>query len=631
MIVVQPKKTNARRSASVLAKAAIVALEPLENRRLMSADFGPGHGQHGGPGGAGTPSSTIEFSLAPTVVQTGLDSLATADGLADPASTTSVHLGNSNGVETYSVTLDGTGTVSTLTVDQLGDPVTAPTLSTTTFGSLGTSDSAAASELTTIASALGLTAPASTDTVNVATTSGGTATYAIHLTSSSNASTGNFSWGSFGQTISVDSAGNPVGDQNLPFSVFSTTIQNALNQHAPTGATALTSTSTQNVKVQTTDGITTYSTTFTTSGTTTTVTVNSAGTLTSLPTTTTTTFSALPTVVQTQLQTLATADGVTTSIAATQSVTELTETNGTILYSVSLAKTANGSSGSTYTFNVTVTVDSNGNPTVLPNNGFGFGNQGFGGPGGVGSDPGFFTGGNCNVSSGTVSNSSTGISSNSSSTAVTLPSSGSATASDLVETSDISVGTISAKLLSSLTSGLGAVSGVLAELVPTTSVDTTVLSDAADVVAAQTKLTSDTKALTKAQKKTLSTDEKGVASAIAKLKSVLAPLEKTMKSDAAKYLAELKVDLKAVSKDAKNATALAAAKATLASDESTAYNAIVKDGTAIETAIDTASGVVTAQAKLASDLPTIAADQTAIITAATQLVTDFGTELAASA
>ena len=366
-------------SRAVLNRAVSAMFEPLEDRRLLSASWGGfGGGPHGrgGFGGelGGRRDNTIAFSLAPAPVQTGLDNLATADGLTDPTSTTTVTLNNVNGVETYSVTLNATGTVSKLTVDQLGDAVTAPTQSTTTWATLdgtGTgSDAAAAAEITAIATALSLTAPASTDTVNVTTTSAGAVTYSIHLSSSSTSTT----WGfSFGSDISVDSAGNPVGNQRLPFSVIPTAIQTAINSHAPTGATALAATSTQNVDVQTTDGVVTYSTTFTVTGVQTTVTVDAAGALTSLPTTTTTTFSALSSAVQTELQTLATADGVTTAIAANQSINVLTETTGTIIYSATLSATGTGRDGNSFTFDVTIAVDSSGNPTTLPRDGGGFG------------------------------------------------------------------------------------------------------------------------------------------------------------------------------------------------------------------------------------------------------------------
>lgn len=621
------RNRGASRAISSISKAVVSVFEPLESRQLLSASWGQGPIVAGPirgrfPGGA---DNTIAFSLAPTAVQTGLDSLATADGLTDPTSTQLVTLGNSNGVETYSVTLDGTGTVSKLTVDQLGDPVTAPTESTTTWSTLsgtGTgSDSAAATEITAIATALDLNAPASTDTVHVTQTSSGAVTYSIQLTANTSTSTtagdwrGNFN---FGTTVSVDAAGNPVGNQQLPFSVFSSTLQNALNAHAPSGATALTSTSTQNVDVRTTDGVVTYSTKFSVTGIQTTVTVNSSGALTSLPTTTTTTFSALSSKVQTELQTLATADGVTATIAANQSINVLTETNGTIIYSATLSASKTGSIGNTFSFDVTIAVDSNGNPTVPPQGGFGFAGYGVN-PGGINDPlPPITNGGGTTNSSGGTTNSSSG-------TSVSLPSSGTSTASSsTVSAADsLTSGTylLSAKLLAEVTQGLTMLDGYFAEFTPP-ALSSTVKADLVTLGIDALTLAGDVKGLSKSEKATFATDTKAQASAIKAMSSTLAPLEATLKSDAKTWAATLKKDQQAVHKDAKNATALAAAKAQLASDESSAFTAIVKDEGAILSAVDSNSGVIADQDKLASDLPTIGSDESAIETALRQLVSD---------
>jgi sulfur transfer complex TusBCD TusB component (DsrH family) len=622
------KQRTDSKAHQIFTHAIMVALEPLEDRRLLSASHGGHFGEHGfGGGPAGHGGSTIEFSLAPTVVQTGLNTLATADGLTDPTSTQRVVLNNVNGVETYSVTLNGTGTVSTLTVDQLGDPVTAPTNTTTTWATLsgtGTgSDSAAAAEISAIATALSLAAPASTDTVNISTTSAGAVTYSIQLSSSSTSTTSEDYGHNFGATVTVDSAGNPVGHQQLPFSVFSTTIQNALNAHAPTGAIALASTSTQSVDVDTTDGITTYSTIFTVTGTQTTVTVNSAGTLTSLPATTTTTFSALSSAVQTELQTLATADGVTTAIASTQTINVLTETNGTILYSATLSATGTDNSGSTYTFDVTVTVDSSGNPTTLPQDGglFGYGGSGFGGGGGD-CWPGM---GNGNAG-GSTSNSSSGSTSNSSSSTIALPGSGD---SSTLNTSSIASYVLDAKLLLAATNGLGMLGGYFIEFAPAT-VNAAIKTDLTTIASAEAQLATDTKALTSAEKTTLKTDTKAIQTAIKAISSTLIPLESALKTDVSNWKTTLKTDTAAIRKDKNNATALATAKTHLATDEASAFAAIAKDQEAIQTAINSASGVVAAQAQLTTDLPTIAADQSAIQADQSQLVTDIEAQLSAT-
>jgi hypothetical protein len=642
MFKVWRKRITQRGAAQSVQRAISIGLEPLENRCLMSASsfdgFGGGPGGHrpgggGGHPGAGPGGQTIAFSLAPTVVQTGLDALATADNLTDPTSTQLVSLNNVNGVETYSVTIDGTGSVTRLTVDSLGDAVTAPTLTTTTWATLsgtGTgSDAAAASEITAIATALNLTAPASTDTVNVSTAATGAVTYSIQLASSTSSTTttssGDAHFDHIMMTpISVDGSGNPVGNQQLPFSVFSAAIQAGLNSGAPTGATALASTSTQLVGVATVDDVVTYSTTFTASGTQTKVTVNSAGAAVSLPTTTTTTFSALSSALQTEIQTLATADGVTTTIATTQTVNVLTETNGTVLYSVTLSATGTDPAGSSFTFDVTVTIDANGNPTVLPPGGGNLNNGGSGGGGDCG--PGN-SGSSSNSSGGSSSNSSSGSTSNASGgSSLSVPSSGGVTTSST--TSAAGTYALTAKVLSAATNGLGMLGGYFVEFAPAT-VDAAVKTDLTSIQTAQKQLATDTQALTAAEKSTLRTETKAVNAAIKAISATLAPLQKTLKTDTATWAKTLAVDAKAIAKDRKNPTALAAAKSHLATDRSAAFAAITADQSAIQTAIDSNSGVITAQAKLAADLPTIAADQSAIRTDQAQLVTDIEAELSA--
>jgi hypothetical protein len=286
---------------------------------------------------------------------------------------------NAQGVETYTLDIVGTGTDTRITVNPSGTPVTPPTHSTTTFGAF--TNTAVTNEIKTIATALGLTAPASTDTVRVTTASDGSSTYSAVLSGSSTTSL-------HGRAVTVDSSGNPTGNQSLPFSVFSTAIQNGLNTNRPSGATALDTTSTQAVRVRTLDGVTTYSTTFTTGGTTTTVTVDASGKLTKLPSHQTAQFSTIPAAAQKELQTLATAGGVSGTIAGTQTVQVYDEANGTTIYSVTLSASKSTSSGQTYTYNLTVSVDQAGNPTTPPHDGGGdsgedFGDH-FGGFGGFG-------------------------------------------------------------------------------------------------------------------------------------------------------------------------------------------------------------------------------------------------------
>ena len=366
----QKRAASATRSLQCL-------LEPLEDRRLLSASFHNAHEGEFGFGGGGIGAhlghghnlSSIQFSQAPAKVQSGLTALASQDNVAAPTATSTVLLGNRNGVETYTIEVTGAGTDTRLTVDQNGNPVTAPVNSTGTFGAV---PSAVSTEINKIATALGLTAPASTDNVRVTTPASGPAIYTIRLSGSTS------SLHRRGDVVSVDANGNPVGNQSLPFSALPTAIQNGLNGNRPSGATALDASSTQTVRVRTANGVTTYSTTFTTSGTSTTVTVNSSGQLATLPSHTTAQFSTIPQAAQTELQTLATANGVTTTIAPTQSVNVYDEANGTTIYSVTLPANKTGSSGQTYTVNITISVDQAGNPTTPPG-GDGEGDGGFGG------------------------------------------------------------------------------------------------------------------------------------------------------------------------------------------------------------------------------------------------------------
>ncbi len=347
---------------------------------------------------ASTDGSTIEFSQAPTAVQTGLTTLASTDGLTAPTATQTVYLGNQDGIESYTLDYSTTGTTTRITVDQNGNAVTAQTTSTTTWATLsGTgsgSESAAAAEITAIARALGVTAPTDTTTVDVSTTAAGVSTYTVKLANSST-STSTSSYGNQDQTvISVDSSGNPVGSQKIPFSTLPSAIQSAINSDVPTGDTALDSTSTQTVNVRTENGVTTYSVTFGSTGTQTVVTVNAAGTLTNLPSQTTEDFSAIPSAAQTELQSLATADGYTGTISTTQSVTAYDEGNGTVIYTVHLTSSSTDSSGTAITLTLTLSVDQDGNPTVPPGRGGGMGGGCAGDMGGGFGDgrPGDFDG-----------------------------------------------------------------------------------------------------------------------------------------------------------------------------------------------------------------------------------------------
>jgi hypothetical protein len=361
-------------SAFCLQSGSPFALEQLEDRRLLSG--GPCLPHHGGFGG-GPAAATIQFSQAPSAVQTGLNALATAASLTAPTADQTVFLRNSNGVESYTVDIAGTGTDTKLTVDQNGNPVTAPTVTSTTFGLIA--NTAVTNEFTAIATALKLTAPDAATAVTVSTASNGTATYSVTLSSATTTSSKRKTTRT---TITVDSNGNPVGNIFLPLSTLSTAIQNGLATNAPAGAAALASTYLVNIRTE--NGVTFYSATYKTTGVQTTVTVNSAGVLTSLPSVSKVLFSTLPQAAKDELQALATAAGVTGDIAADQSVVAYDEANGTTIYSVKLPVTTTDSDGNTFSRPITLSVDQNGNPTVPPNAGEGGGR--LGGPGGGSRD-----------------------------------------------------------------------------------------------------------------------------------------------------------------------------------------------------------------------------------------------------
>lgn len=408
------RQIQTARSMSPLLKSLVAVppvpralIEGLEDRRLMSASgfFGGGGGGHhgggfdGGPGGLGRgpggQGSTILFSQAPSAVQSGLTALASTDGVTAPTSSSTVYLGNFNGIESYTVDVTSTGTDTRLTVDQTGSAVTAPTQTTTTFGAI--TNSAVTSEITAIAAGLGLTAPTSTTTVDVSTPTSGAATYTVRLDSTSSASTTSSWHEDHGGVISVDTNGNPVGNERVPLSTLSTTIQDGLTSNAPSGATALASTDL--VSVRTIDGVTTYTANYTSTGTQTTVTVGTDGALVSLPTTTQVDFSTLPAAAQAELQTLATADGVSGTISSTQTVSAYAELNGTTIYTVRLQATSTSSSSTSSTYTIALSVDQAGNPTIPPGRfGHGFG----------GHDGGFFFGGgDCDCGGGSTSSTGT--------------------------------------------------------------------------------------------------------------------------------------------------------------------------------------------------------------------------------
>jgi hypothetical protein len=693
-------KSSANRKP--LRQAAFMGLEMLEGRQLLSAappmmggfaGMGPQGGMPQGPMGPGLGGATIEFSQAPTAVQSGLDALAKKDNLSDPADTQKVVLGNSNGVETYSVTIDGTGSVTMLTVDQDGDAVSAPTHTTTTWATLnGTGDgsnSAAAAEITAIATALDLTAPSDTDTIDVTTIASGTTLYSIHLSPASSSSTTNATddsttnspdnspqqgppgpggpGGAMGKgdgiLITVDSNGNPAGNEDLPFSVIPGVIQKGLNKNAPTGATALASNSAQTVNVHTVDGVTMYSVTYTVSGTPTVVTVDATGAPIDLPKPTTTDFSTIPSAAQTELQTLATADGVSGTINDTQSVDVFTEINGTVIYSVTLDPTSSDTTDS-FPQTITITVDAAGNPTTIPND------QGPGGFGGVGgfnqnTNPPPTGTGDSAPGPGMGPDKGSGSTDDSGPPSSTPPDSDSSGSSSSGDSSSTAASTSTAASVVSVANGggvgaalggfggfskvsfnayagtgkfIGTADPTLTRLMAASlgifspnQADAAVVADLKKLKADGTTLNGDIHDLSKASRLVYRTDERAITKAIAALKTTLKPLEKTLASDSAKWHKTLATDERAIHKDKSDATKLATDKSTLASDEAAAFTAIFSDQKTIQSAIDGDSTVASAKAKLATDLPTIAGDQTTVQTDFTQLQNDIKAQLDATA
>lgn len=403
------QQRHIKRGARARQKAISMSIESLEGRQLLSA----AHLGH-----RGRLVHELQFSELPSAIQAGLTQDASDHSVAAPVDTDDVILGNANGVETYSLVVNSTGATTRLTVDQDGAEVTSPTTSTTTYADLKTSDATAATEIASIATAKNLTAPADGKTVFVVTKSDGSVTYSMRLTR-----TATSKHKARKILVSVDADGNPVGNQDVPFSVLSSTIQAGINANLPTGATALAADATQDVSVQTIDGITLYTTNFTVDSTTTPVTVKIDGSVGALPTHTTTTYADLTTsdaTAATEIQTLATAEGAGT-IDTTSTVDVYTEATGTVLYSVTV--TANDAT-TTNTYDLTITVDAAGNPTTLPGRGFdhGIGRGGFDGRFFAGANEGAGGGGCPGMSGGDSGSNSGGDSGSSGSTTTTTSS-----------------------------------------------------------------------------------------------------------------------------------------------------------------------------------------------------------------
>lgn len=222
-----------------------------------------------------TSPSTTTFSGLQTsdvAAYNELNTLATADKTTI-ASTQTVYIRPINSATTYYtvVLTPSTGTTIKLTSDENGSPVTPPTSSTTTFGAV--TDTAATAELTSLATALSLTAPTSTTSVTERTADGLT-TYTVSLAPSSG--TGR------DVRVTVDAAGNPAGNERIPFSALSSTIAGGLTTLAT--AESLTIAATQEVRVDTTGGVTYYTVRLAGTGQSVTLTVDTTGAAATLPT-----------------------------------------------------------------------------------------------------------------------------------------------------------------------------------------------------------------------------------------------------------------------------------------------------------------------------------------------------------
>lgn len=305
---------------------------------------------------------TVPFSALSADVQAGLASLATHAGLTAPASdsTTPVALGNPEGVPTYTLSLRGAGVKARFTVDVHGDAWSPPTVTSTTWADLAgpSGDAEASAEILVVASALGLNTPADGARVRVVTDQAGDSVYSIMLLGTpAGRRTPRL-------VLSVDGDGNPVGEANLPFSVFSSAIQDGLNALAPSGSTPLDASSTQTVRVRTRFGQTTYATNFTSAGVVSTSLVDVGGAAAALPSISTSTFGALSGAAQAGLQSLAGVLGFVGSIDPAASVRVLDQANGQFRYSVALPFTRTLGSGKTVTYRLLLTVDDLGNAAL---------------------------------------------------------------------------------------------------------------------------------------------------------------------------------------------------------------------------------------------------------------------------
>lgn len=358
--------TNRALGRSLVPNQPIEALEP----RLVFAAASAGVN----PSSVNQIVTTIQFDLAPAAVREGLGALALSSGLRDPASNANqfIRLGNSSGLETFTLDVRGAGSKLSLTVDKNGQRFTPPVKSTTTWSALNTSQPAAAAQISRMILEMRLSPLRSGSTIQVSTDHLGQRTYTVTLkglpTTTGRTRGAPSSGDAF--TVSVNQAGNPVGEAMLPFSVFSDAIQIGINALAPAGQ-ALFSNSTQLVRVRTLYGATSYTTSFTSPGRVTTVTVNAAGAPTTLPSKAGDLFFNASFGAQLGLSALASALGYVGDISATTPIHVFNEGQGQSVYSVKLPISKTMPNGRAVNYFITISVDQDGNPTVMPESGEG--------------------------------------------------------------------------------------------------------------------------------------------------------------------------------------------------------------------------------------------------------------------
>ncbi len=343
------------------------SIEALEPRLVFAAALG----------GSSPPAinqivSTIQFDLAPAAVREGLGALALSSGFRDPATNANqfIRLGNYSGLETFTLDIRGAGSKLSLTVDKNGQRFTPPVKSTTTWSALNTSQPAAAAQISRMILEMRLSPLRSGSSIQVSTDHLGQSTYTVSLKSLSTTTGRSRGAQSSSEsiTVSVNQAGNPVGEAMLPFSVFSDAIQIGINALAPAGQ-ALFSNSTQLVRVRTLYSATSYTTSFTSPGRVTTVTVNAAGAPTTLPSKSGDVFFNASFNAQLGLSALASALGYVGDISATTPIYVFNEGQGQSVYTVKLPINKTMPNGRSVNYFITISVDQDGNPTVMPETG----------------------------------------------------------------------------------------------------------------------------------------------------------------------------------------------------------------------------------------------------------------------